>query len=524
MPTTHFCQICHATPKPSVKIYLLNKVSLCLSCRRVFYLLWREICEISILDLIQHRNSPPEISKIILNCLNSEAIKNHCLQFLDFFSTENYTRCQILLSENMKPYGKRKNSREITDPGDTNKSNYKKYARICRLCRFRQMILTIRVIPKSKLVLKLDKYSDSEINVLKKFAAGTQPLSIFLGEQLPEIYSNSNSIFLHLEQQIQEIESKGGYSDLVAKSSRSSPSTESTSDDSDEVTSCLQLETSKIHNFYDFQHGISRFKETYNINVALSDMFRIFQVYSKIIELDIAKIEKQEQDLVSLKSSSQPTELIPLSIKNSLIDSNLKPGERSVQITDMRLVALKELRMYSQNLEPVKHGKVEDSSLDPLFENFAELKETLSTEIEQLVQNIKNRHCNTSKSQIIQEILEYLKTDSKFTGNNLSETSNRSSMSRDQPQADGNNSTCQNQTTKAGSKNNCVLDFSFDLVSSSHTSNRQPRSDQCQKFLSDSRTYDKIVHNIVSEFRIIMNHFNQVNKMGPLIQPLRERI
>lgn len=188
---------------------------------------------------------------------------------------------------------------------------------------------------------------------------------------------------------------------------------------------CSNIRHIEIQKFYEIKLGISRFHETYNINQVLTDMFKVFQVYSDKIELDIAEIRKME-NLRTPQFKREPRELIPLNIKNSLRESGSQHSQelcRTVQITDVGFsTAIKELKMYASNLDPGKNPKdlikIEDTRIDPVFENIGELRDTFSTEMDHLVQSIKNKHFNTSKSERIKEILEYLKSDSKFTRKN----------------------------------------------------------------------------------------------------------
>lgn len=427
--TIRHCQFCHLAIVPPTNYYLLNKIVTCLSCRRIYYAIWKELNQLSILDYIEHKNSPDKISKIILKYLNSEEIKSFCLQFLDFSSTRNYARCPILVSSDPSINCINGSSRKLGTLNQTNRKTRKitaKYVKLCRFCRFRKMLLSVREIPKSKLILKVDKYSEQEIEILNLYAFDNgqrTPMTIFLGEELQEIFIHAHLIFDHLETLIREIESRGGYSDLTAspgqvlKSNDNfnqtvKPEPNTNNSDSFKITEeskvvAYNFQASKVHKFYELTQSVSRFHEVYTVNKALEDMCKLFQMCSDKIDTDLARMRTLELTNPNHKA----IELLPLSNTNQ---------ERQVL-------------NYTSNFLAC--------SAQPTFTSITEIKSILSNEIRQLnisantykmdspknydsgwvsaFQDIKKKNIEQSKSERIQEILQDLKSEPISLDNRL---------------------------------------------------------------------------------------------------------
>lgn len=313
----------------------------------------------SIIKFIQHQNSDQQIAKIILNCLNSEPIQRFCLQFLEFISPRNHLRCQVLLSNDLKPSGRIK-SLQSGHSSHVNLQTLKtegKYVKICRLCRFRKMLLSVREIPKIKLILDLNKFSVADRKILENHGPSanmksSQKLQVafYLYNKSPKIYSNAKSIFMHLEEMILIIESSAGFSDLIRTSTEirmqadarisleisenfSGISNDISPDETQivlkaEMHSTSNIEASNIQQFYKLETKIPRFHENDNVGLNLNNIMDIFQKHTKIIGYNIEKIQKQ---ISSNHIKTTPIEIIPLSIKHGLQEP--KHNNKFVQST-----------------------------------------------------------------------------------------------------------------------------------------------------------------------------------------------
>lgn len=440
--TTRICKFCNLKLVHPTNFYLLSKIVTCLSCRRVYYAVWKEINQLCILKYIEHKNSPPNVAKAIFHCLNSEKIKSFCYQFLDFSSIRNYTRCPILApADSDRGHDGIKKTVNPNAIRKIRQSN-NKYLRLCRLCRFRKMFLTVREIPKSKLILKIDNFTESEIKILKMYAVSdgqntltqNSSLTIHFGDELAEIFFNSFSIFDYIHESIREIETSGGYSDLttISKEVKSSGNIA----ESLHVYKTLKFEAKidascdmntgqvthsyknknivaytfpkpKVQKFYDLQQNVTRFHEVYSINTALNDMFQIFQTYSQKIELDIARIRKQ-QNLDLTSNCVNAIELIPLSRINQPVgimsyDASNSKNNCEIEVgTDMDLnETIKELETYANNLLTKRHRPADKKKLESIFDSLGDLKTIFSREIEQVNRTEGERDVSSALAQII---------------------------------------------------------------------------------------------------------------------------
>lgn len=418
------CQFCHLVIVPPANFYLLNELVTCLSCRRIFYAIWKELHHLCILDYIKYKNSPEKISKIILKNLNFEPIKVFCLQFLDFSSTRNYARCPTDMSNDFSI-----NAKDITRklrPLTLNRKSHNitgKYVKLCRLCRFRKMLLSVREIPKSKLILKLDKYSEEENEILNLYAADRghgqkTTMTIFLGEELREIFINSHLIFDHLETLIRKIEHQGGYSDLTSplkqglKSENFNATVKSVPHNkisSDRVTEdgkiiAYNFQGSKAQKFYELKLSVSRFHEFYTINMALGDMCKLFQMFSDKIDGDLAR--REQKSVGRPNANFKAIELLPQSTVNqkkqiSGYNSSCPTDELSSRaafnnITEINRIFGNETKQLNINVNIFKIDASQNNDRDWVSH----------------IQNIKKKIMEQSKSERIQEILQELKSES----------------------------------------------------------------------------------------------------------------
>lgn len=181
------CTVCKITVDGSSKIHqIANRFSICQSCRKIYYSMWRKIFELLFVKIYQYFkqhnllnsvNASPSsnysslvssldisiITEMIYEILNSDIFTDECLSKQKFEELDSYKTCLIHASDyaiNVRNTAlKRKQTSKKIDP----KLNKK-----CGFCRFKFMALNFKEVPRMKLIFQeLSKYSMGEILFFK---------------------------------------------------------------------------------------------------------------------------------------------------------------------------------------------------------------------------------------------------------------------------------------------------------------------------------------------------------------------
>lgn len=336
-----------------------SNILICVGCRKVYYCIWRKVCETEILNLIHYQNFPEKLASCIINCLNSEDLRSYCSQFLEFTTdkkanTRNLPRCDIYLNENRQT-----GHENPTDLDALNKAYHStrrksqidlKYIKICRLCRFRAMFLKIREIPKLKLVIDLSLFTEDEKQQILQFDKNWPKHSSMNGKKLgkitiqlqviaPEIQKIFTDLFGALEKLMDksliEIGDESannitqvslGQTTCEIEYKLKSPTfypgqkikrkvEEFSEDDTKTLEKMEHLkkiqQPGNLYRYYDFKDHMFRFSGAYDINVAMTDLFDIFHKYNHIASESLEKIRLAE-NFKEQGRCRQSFELLPL--------------------------------------------------------------------------------------------------------------------------------------------------------------------------------------------------------------------